>query len=68
VNGRPVLAAARDPAPWAVTGAEVAALAGTDPTRGLGVDEAARRLAAGGPNEVAHRTGTPVWRLVAGAS
>ena len=44
VNGRSVLAAAQAPAPWAVAGAEVAALAGSDPIRGLGVDEAAERL------------------------
>ena len=52
-------------APWTLPGAAVAAAAGTDPVRGLDVGEAGRRLAAGGPNEVARRAGTPVLRLVA---
>jgi P-type Ca2+ transporter type 2C len=44
-------------------GVEVASRGGTDPGTGLTATEAARRLAAGGPNEVEQRAGTPVWRL-----
>ena len=53
-------------APWTLPGGEVAARAGTDPVRGLEAGEAGRRLAVDGPNEVAQRAGTPVWRLVVG--
>jgi Ca2+-transporting ATPase len=66
MSGRPTSAAVPAQAPWAITGAAAASLADTDPRRGLGVGEAAERLATGGANEIAQRTGPPVWRLVAG--
>lgn len=36
----------------------------TDIERGLERDEATRRLAEQGPNELAHHEGTPLWRLI----
>ncbi|WP_203568662.1 cation-translocating P-type ATPase [Aestuariimicrobium ganziense] len=43
----------------------VAEQAGTDPQRGLTTDEAARRLAADGPNELRAKPPEPLWRKVA---
>jgi magnesium-transporting ATPase (P-type) len=45
-------------------GAVVAAL-GTDAERGLGSDEAAARLAHGGPNRLAAQEPVPAWRRLA---
>ena len=42
----------------------VAAGLGVDPATGLGADEAARRLAADGPNELQQRPPVPAWRRV----
>ncbi|MBC7173562.1 MAG: cation-translocating P-type ATPase, partial [Polyangiaceae bacterium] len=41
---------------------EVARILGTEVERGLSSDEAARRLAAGGPNELRVAAQTPAWR------
>ena len=48
-----VINAATDPDPSLVDAATVAEQFGTDPDRGLSAEEAARRLAAVGPNEIA---------------
>jgi len=56
---------AREPAPrapWAVEAAEVAAGLRTDLETGLTGAEAARRLAAYGPNELAVEPPVPAWR------
>jgi Ca2+-transporting ATPase len=44
------------------TAAEVTAALGTDPERGLTAAEAARRLAADGPNSLRAKPPTPAWR------
>jgi len=44
--------------------AAVAAALGTDPKTGLAPDEAARRLAADGPNELRATRRVPAWRRV----
>ncbi|HEU4368350.1 MAG TPA: cation-transporting P-type ATPase [Methylomirabilota bacterium] len=50
--------------PWHTLDAErVAALLGTDATRGLTTAEARRRLARVGPNRVGEAPETPLWRL-----
>ncbi len=50
--------------PWhALSPAEAAARLATDPEDGLTPDEARRRLAAVGPNRIADRPDTPLWRL-----
>ena len=66
MTGRSVMAAARTAAPWALSAEEILARAGTDSAGGIDSVAARQRLAADGPNEVAQRAGTPVWRLVAG--
>ncbi|WP_298324748.1 cation-translocating P-type ATPase [Haloactinopolyspora sp.] len=45
---------------------EVARELGVDPATGLGSTEAARRLAAEGPNELRSRPPVPVWRRILG--
>jgi len=51
-------------APWHALGAaEVLAHLGTAADRGLAPDDARRRLARVGPNRVADRRETPLWRL-----
>ena len=50
--------------PWSTPVEEVARALDVDPARGLTGDEAERRLAAHGPNEVAQEEGTSLWRLV----
>jgi P-type Ca2+ transporter type 2C len=68
-TGRPGAAAAgisisRD---WhALAPSEVLGLLGVDPERGLRADEARRRLARVGPNQVGEHSETPAWRLVLG--
>ncbi len=52
------------PDPTLLSGAEVAAGLGVDPAVGLGTDEAARRLAEYGPNEIDPEKPVPVWRAV----
>ncbi len=52
------------PAPWTLLAAEVAARAGVDPATGLPDAEAATRLAADGPNEVATTPPVPLLRSV----
>ena len=66
MTGRSAMAAARTAAPWALPAEEILARAGTDSAGGIDSVAARQRLAADGPNEVAQRAGTPVWRLVAG--
>lgn len=44
--------------------AVVAVRLGVDPTTGLSEAEAARRLAADGPNELRAKTPVPFWRQV----
>jgi Ca2+-transporting ATPase len=51
-------------APWHRDGAEVATALGTDPSRGLSSEEAARRLAEHGPNEIAEKPTKPAWRML----
>lgn len=46
--------------------AEVAKALGTDPKRGLTSDEAARRLAESGPNELRSAPKIPLWRKLLG--
>jgi Ca2+-transporting ATPase len=58
----PVLSADTDPAVIEVH--EVCRLLGTDPVRGLPGAEAARRLAAGGPNEIQAEPAVPAWRKI----
>jgi Ca2+-transporting ATPase len=48
---------------WAMDPEEVAARLGTDPDRGLSVEEAARRLAAVGPNQLQAAKRRPRWLL-----
>jgi len=48
--------------PTTSTAAEVTSGLGTDPDRGLSSQEAARRLAADGPNELRTAPGVPWWR------
>ncbi|SDN36097.1 ATPase, P-type (transporting), HAD superfamily, subfamily IC [Actinomyces ruminicola] len=48
--------------PWSIPGLQVAAALGTDPASGLTAAEAARRLAADGPNELPHKPPVPAWR------
>ena len=48
--------------PSTLDAADVARALGTDPERGLASDEAARRLAADGPNELHAATPVPLWR------
>ena len=50
------------PEPWLLGADDVARLLGTDPERGLEPAEAARRLAAHGPNEIRGEPPTPTWR------
>jgi P-type Ca2+ transporter type 2C len=47
-----------------MTGAEVVAALGSDASAGLTADEASRRLAEVGPNELEDEPRRPVWRLV----
>ncbi len=53
-----------DPAFHALDVAAVCGALGTDPSRGLTADEAARRLEDDGPNELQAIPKTPWWRLV----
>ena len=56
--------AAASPVAWhALPGAEVLALLRADPDQGLAAGEARHRLAEGGPNRIADRPDTPLWRL-----
>jgi len=48
---------------WAMDAQEVAARLGTDPDRGLSSEEAARRLAAVGPNQLQAAKTRPRWLL-----
>ena len=48
--------------PWALDVELVARAGGVDPERGLDAAEAARRLAADGPNELRQAPPTPAWR------
>nr|WP_313777608.1 cation-translocating P-type ATPase [Mycobacterium sp.] len=59
-----VINAATQPDPSLVDAATVARQFGTDPDRGLSAEEAARRLAAVGPNEIATVPPVPVWRKI----
>jgi Ca2+-transporting ATPase len=66
-GGVPSVASARDSAaaaPWSRTAAEVAAALDVDPRTGLDDAAAAARLAADGPNEVAHHRPRSVLRSV----
>jgi magnesium-transporting ATPase (P-type) len=56
-----VVSTATDADPWLVDAGVVAERFGTDPDRGLSAEEAARRLAAVGPNEIAAVPPVPVW-------
>ena len=49
-------------APWLTDAGTVAAALGTDPSWGLAAEEAAARLAAGGPNELTSAPPVPAWR------
>jgi Ca2+-transporting ATPase len=51
------------PAWHALPGPEVLARLRADPDHGLASDEARRRLAEAGPNRIADRPETPLWRL-----
>lgn len=48
--------------PWLLDASAVAAAVGSDPANGLATDEAARRLAVVGPNEIAAAPPVPAWR------
>jgi Ca2+-transporting ATPase len=50
---------------WALPADEVVARLGSDPQTGLQPDQAAQRLAAGGPNELQASKGRPAWLLFA---
>lgn len=50
--------------PHSTDAAAVAAAFGVQPADGLTDDEAARRLAASGPNALAARSAPPLWRMV----
>src|SRR5690606_11675191 len=52
------------PPPWAESAADVAAALGTDPENGLSEEEAARRLAEHGPNELRSVPPVPLWRKI----
>jgi P-type Ca2+ transporter type 2C len=54
-------AAAAAPPWWAVEAREVAARLGSDPRMGLSAGEAARRLAAAGPNQLRAAKSRPRW-------
>jgi magnesium-transporting ATPase (P-type) len=56
--------AGTSPPPWAVPAEQVAAALGTDPENGLSEEEAARRLAEHGPNELRSVPPVPLWRKV----
>jgi len=64
--GRPMTHADHDPEAWhAVAAHDAAARLGSDPVAGLPAAEAARRLAAGGPNVIVEPPGVSRWwRLV----
>jgi Ca2+-transporting ATPase len=62
----PVTIALRDQ-PSFVSAAEVAASLATNVESGLAEDEAARRLASSGANELEASRPTPLWRLILGA-
>src|SRR6476661_7079042 len=49
--------------PWALPAAEVAAALGVNPSLGLPEDEAARRLAATGPNRLREGRRASAWRI-----
>src|SRR5690606_36345552 len=51
------------PEPWALDAMEVAAGAGVDPQQGLSAEEARRRLARHGPNQLRERRPVPAWRI-----
>jgi Ca2+-transporting ATPase len=62
---RPVRDAPVGSAAWHAEPTErVAAMLGTSLMEGLAPDEAARRLAEHGPNEIESEGGTPAWRLL----
>ncbi len=50
------------PAPWADEPGDLADLLGSDPRTGLTAAEAARRLEAHGPNELASEPPVPAWK------
>jgi Ca2+-transporting ATPase len=50
--------------PWAFEPADVAAALGTDPITGLTSEEARRRIAEHGPNELAEEPRKPPWRML----
>ena len=52
--------------PSVLTASVVAEHLGVDPARGLDEDEARRRLAADGPNELAEAPPVPAWRKLVG--
>ncbi len=47
---------------WNLSPQDVTTSLGTDPAQGLSEAEAARRLAANGPNELPGKPPTPAWR------
>ncbi len=60
--GDPFPAPAPPPGPHHLPAADVLAALGTDPRTGLSTDEARRRLAIYGPNELAAAPPTPWWK------
>jgi Ca2+-transporting ATPase len=53
-----------DEPPWTLDGRDVALRLGSDPTAGLSSNEATRRLASVGPNDLVAQKEVPRWRIL----